>query len=71
MKVTGRIFFSVGSMDYLIHGGRVGRVKGLAAGALGIKPMISLKNGEIYPEGVTRSQKRRLPGLLTRRKVIF
>ena len=23
MKTTGRIFFSVGSMDYLIHGGRV------------------------------------------------
>lgn len=58
MKVTGRIFFSVGSMDYLIHGGRVGKVKGLAATTLGIKPMITLQNGEIYPEGLTRSRKK-------------
>ncbi len=58
MKTTGRIFFSVGSMDHLIHGGRVGKVMGLAASTLGIKPLISLKNGEIYPEGLTRSRKK-------------
>lgn len=58
MKATGRIFFSVGSMDYLIHGGRVGKVRGLAASTLGIKPMICLKNGEIYPDGITRSRKK-------------
>lgn len=58
IKATGRIFFSVGSMDYLIHGGRVGKVKGLAAATLGIKPMIIMKNGEIYPEGMTRSRKK-------------
>ncbi|MBS5521433.1 MAG: DegV family protein [Clostridiales bacterium] len=71
MKVTGRLFFSVGSMDYLIHGGRVGRVKGLAAGALGIKPMISLKNGEIYPEGVTRSQKKAFARIIDQAKSYF
>lgn len=58
IKTTGRIFFSVGSMDYLIHGGRVGKVIGLAASTLGIKPLISMKNGEIYPEGMTRSRKK-------------
>ncbi len=58
MKVTGRIFFSVGSMDYLVHGGRVGKLKGLAASTLGIKPLICLKNGEIYPDGLTRSRKK-------------
>ena len=58
IKRTGRIFFSVGSMDYLIHGGRVGKVKGLAASTLGLKPLISLKEGEIHPEGVTRSRKK-------------
>ena len=57
MKVTGRIFFSVGSMDYLIHGGRVGRVKGLAAGALGIKPMISLKMGKFIRKALHGAKK--------------
>lgn len=71
IKTTGRIFFSVGSMDYLVHGGRVGKVKGLAAGALGIKPMISLKNGEIYPEGVTRSRKKAFTRIIDQAKNYF
>lgn len=71
MKVTGRIFFSVGSMDHLIHGGRVGKVKGLAASTLGIKPMISLKNGEIYPEGVTRSRKKAFVRIIEMAKNYF
>lgn len=71
MKGTGRIFFSVGSMDYLIHGGRVGKVKGLAASTLGIKPMISMKNGEIYPEGVTRSRKKAFSRIINQAKAYF
>ena len=30
-------------IDYLRHGGRIGKLAGIAAGALGIKPMITLK----------------------------
>ncbi len=54
IKSTGRIFFTVGSMDYLIHGGRVGKLAGVAAGKLGIKPLILLKEGEIFPNGLSR-----------------
>lgn len=36
----------------------LGKVIGLAASTLGIKPLISMKNGEIYPEGMTRSRKK-------------
>lgn len=60
IKQTGRIFFTVGNMDYLIHGGRVGKVMKVAVNALKIRPLIVLKDGEIFPTGVTRSRKKSL-----------
>ena len=29
IKITGRIFFTIGGMDYLVHGGRVGKLSGI------------------------------------------
>ena len=71
IKSTGRIFFSVGSMDYLIHGGRVGKVMGLAASTLGIKPLISMKEGEIFPEGMTRSRKKAFDRIISMARNFF
>lgn len=56
IKSTGRIFFTVGNIDYLKHGGRIGKLSGLAGSVLGIKPLITLKEGEIFPSGITRSR---------------
>lgn len=53
IKSTGRIFFTVGSLDYLRHGGRIGKLTGLIGATLKIKPLIVLKEGEIYPLGIT------------------
>lgn len=58
IKETGRIFFTIDGMDYLIHGGRVGKLSGIAAGVLGIKPIIILKEGEIFSAGITRGRKK-------------
>ncbi len=60
IKSTGRIFFTVGNIDYLKHGGRIGKLAGLAGSVLGIKPLITLKEGEIFPSGVSRSRKKSL-----------
>lgn len=60
IKCTGRIFFTVGNIDYLKHGGRIGKLAGLAGSVLGIKPLITLKEGEIFPSGVSRSRKKSL-----------
>ncbi|MDE6622401.1 MAG: DegV family protein [Lachnospiraceae bacterium] len=60
IKGTGRIFFTVGNIDYLKHGGRIGRLAGLAGSVLGIKPLITLKEGEIFPSGVSRSRRKSL-----------
>ncbi len=64
IKTTGRIFFTVGNFEYLIHGGRIGKVAGVAAKTLGIKPLIVLRDGEIFASGVTRGREK------SKRKVI-
>ncbi len=58
IKSTGRIFFTVGNMEYLKHGGRIGKVAALAGSVLDIRPVITLKEGEIFPSGVGRGRKR-------------
>lgn len=58
IKSTGRIFFTVGNMEYLQHGGRIGKVAGIAGSILKIRPLITLKQGEIFPSGIARSRKK-------------
>lgn len=58
IKRTGRIFFTVGDMEYLKHGGRIGKVSAVAGSVLGIRPVITLKEGEIFPSGIGRGRKR-------------
>lgn len=60
IRETGRIFFTIGSIDYLKHGGRIGKVAGIAGSALKIKPLITLKEGEIFNSGITRNRKKSL-----------
>ena len=61
IRESGRIFFTIGNIDYLKHGGRIGKLAGIAAGALGIKPikpLITLKEGEIFASGIARSREK-------------
>lgn len=64
IKSSGRIFFTVGSLDYLQHGGRIGKVASLAGSLLNIKPLITLKEGEIFSSGVSRGRKKSLERVL-------
>ena len=56
IRKTGRIFFTVGNLEYLQAGGRIGRVAGVAGTLLGIRPVITMKDGEIFPSGISRSR---------------
>ena len=58
IRESGRIFFTIGNIDYLKHGGRIGKLAGIAASALKIKPLITLKEGEIFNSGITRSRQK-------------
>ncbi len=71
IKASGRIIFTVGNYEYLIHGGRIGKVMGSAASTLGIKPLIMLREGEIFPIGISRSRKKALKRLIEQIKEHF
>lgn len=55
---TSRIFFSVSNLDYLIKGGRVGKLAGISANVLNLNPMIYLSEGELQTAGVVRGRKK-------------
>lgn len=63
-KQTGRIFFTVGSLDYLAHGGRIGRLSCLIGKGLMIKPLIELKEGDIHNVGIAVGRTRSLAKVL-------
>ena len=71
IKPTGRIVFTVGNYEYLIHGGRIGKVMGTAASTLGIRPLIMLREGEIFPIGISRSRKKSMKRLIEQTKEHF
>lgn len=71
IKTTGRILFTIGSFDYLKKGGRIGNLMSLAGITLGIKPLIMLKDGEIFPIGITRSRKKSKQKLISYTKDYF
>lgn len=56
LKGTGRIFFTVGSLDYLRHGGRIGKLAGFLGSVLDLRPLITLREGEIHSSGAARGR---------------
>ena len=64
IKKTGRIYFTVGSMEYLVKNGRVGKLAVLAGDKLGIRPTIIMKDGDITLGGISRSRKKSLQSVL-------
>ncbi len=57
IKASGRIFFSVANVNYLKVNGRIGKVAKGLTNMLGIRPVITLKEGEIFCTGVGRTRK--------------
>jgi hypothetical protein len=44
------------TLKYLALGGRIGKVQALLGSVLSIKPMLTMKNGELVPAGRVRSR---------------
>lgn len=64
LQRTARILFTVGSLDYIQHGGRIGRMTGLAGELLQIRPLITLQDGEIHSSGIKRGRRRSIEGVI-------
>lgn len=71
MMDRGRIFFTVGDLTYLQHGGRIGKLAGMAGTMLRLKPMITLKDGAIDSSGVARSRKKSMAKVVELTKLYF
>ena len=56
LMASARIFFTVGSLDYLKMGGRIGKVATAVTGKLGVKPVIIMKDGDIGLGGIGRNR---------------
>lgn len=48
LKSRSKVFFTVGTLDYLVRGGRIGLVAGTVANVLNIKPIISCNDDGVY-----------------------
>ena len=58
IKGTGRIFFTIKNLEYLRHGGRIGKLAGMAGSILGIRPVVALREGELFSAGMTKGRTR-------------
>ena len=54
------IQFTVGTLEFLQKGGRIGRASALVGGLLNIKPILTLENGVVSPAGRARGAKKAL-----------
>ena len=68
IKATGRIFFTIGGIEYLSVGDRIGKLAGKVSSMLNIKPIIALREGEIHAAGVSMGRKKSLDKVLSTAK---
>ena len=48
-KRDAGLLFTVDTLDYLVRGGRVGKAAGLAGQLLNVKPILTIRDGEVEP----------------------
>ena len=60
IRGTGRIFFSIRDLEYLRHGGRIGKLTGAAGSLLGVRPVVGFQDGELTNAGLVRSRRKSL-----------
>jgi DegV family protein with EDD domain len=53
-----RIYFTVGTLEYLYKGGRLSKTSALLGGILGIAPILGIENGEVVVVGKQRGVKK-------------
>jgi DegV family protein with EDD domain len=59
-KRENGVVFTVGTLEYLQKGGRIGRAQALAGTLLNVKPIMSVDDGVIHPIGKVRGRQKAL-----------
>lgn len=52
------------TLKYLLLGGRIGKVKALLGGMLNVKPMLTMRDGELHPAGLARTRSKGIERLI-------
>ncbi len=60
IRDTNLPLITVGNLEFLQKGGRLGRAAAVIGGMLNIKPILSVREGKIVPEGRARGNKKAL-----------
>ena len=60
LPATGRIFFTTSDLDYLRHGGRIGRAAAATGALLKVKPLIGYKDAGLVSDGIAQGRKKSL-----------
>jgi DegV family protein with EDD domain len=55
-----RVYFMVGTLEYLRRGGRIGRANALLGSVLQVKPVLTISDGQVAPLERVRTQERAL-----------
>ncbi len=71
IKKTGRVIFTIGTMEYLNKGGRIGKVAMVLASKAQIRPIIFFKDGDISAKGVALGRKRSIMKTIEKIKDYF
>ena len=71
LKKTGRVLFTIGTMEYLNRGGRIGKLALLLASKVMVRPIIVFKDGDIGSDGFSLGRKKSLIKLIDRIKSYF
>ncbi|MEA4973725.1 MAG: DegV family protein [Candidatus Metalachnospira sp.] len=58
------INWTVGSLDFLQHGGRIGKSAALAGTIFNVKPIICMKEGELFPVENVRGTKKAIKAII-------
>ena len=58
IKKDVKVAFTVGSIEYLIRGGRIGKACGFAGNLLNIKPVLAFREAELKPIAKVRGTKK-------------
>ena len=60
LPMTGRIFFTTDDLEYLRHGGRIGKAAATTGTLLRVKPLIGYEKGELVTDGIAQGRKKSL-----------
>lgn len=60
LPVTGRIFFTTNDLEYLRHGGRIGRAAAATGTLLKVKPLIGYKDAGLISDGIAQGRRKSL-----------